>query len=182
MFMKVRNDVLRLESILDRKTASVDSLKRIISNREARIRELEARLNSLPATPVASVPSGVTSGFMTAYESARAQFERHDYSGAIASFENLLAEYAGHSMVDNCQYWIGECYFGLRQYQKAVIEFQKVFAYAATDKHDDAQLMIGLSYYRIGQREQAQSEFETFLNNYTDSEYTSIARRYVQNI
>jgi TolA-binding protein len=85
-------------------------------------------------------------------------------------------------MADNCQYWIGECYYGLRQYQKAIIEFQKVFAYSATDKHDDAQLMIGLSYFRLGQRDQAQSEFQTFLNNFADSEYSSIARRYVQDI
>ncbi|OPZ64053.1 MAG: Tetratricopeptide repeat protein [bacterium ADurb.Bin478] len=85
-------------------------------------------------------------------------------------------------LADNCQYWIGESYFGLKEYQQAIMEFQKVFAYSMTDKYDDAQLMIGLSYVRSGQKEKAQKEFETFLNTYAGSEYAGVARRYYRDI
>ena len=102
--------------------------------------ELETRIKTgyrvLPGTGPAPV---VDAGFMSAYQSARAQFERYDYNGAIESFQALLQQNPNHSMADNCQYWIGESYFGLKQYQKAIMEFQKVFAYGPADKHDDAR-------------------------------------------
>lgn len=193
MFKKVQSDVDRLEHILESKSQSVDSLKRIVENKNARIKDLETRVASRPATTPSrtasayhpSSPAASTqypsSGFMGAYQKARAQFESFNYEAAIASFENLLSQYPNHPEADNCQYWIGECYYGLKQYQKAIMEFQKVFAYSQADKHDDAQLMIGLAYVKMGERDRANAEFETFLNTYAGSEYTSIAKRYYHN-
>ena len=193
MFIKVRNDVNRLERILAERSTAVDSLRRIVENRDARIRELEQRMAqgrsyatptrtqysssgaTSAATPVAS------SAFMGSYQSARSQFESFRYQDAIDSMQSLLNNYPDHKMADNCQYWIGESYFGMKQYQKAILEFQKVFAYAQTDKHDDAQLMIGLCYMRLQQRDMAKKEFETFINTYGNSEYYGIAQRYYSN-
>jgi TolA-binding protein len=42
--------------------------------------------------------------------------------------------------------------------------------------------MIGLSYVRSGQKQKAQQEFEDFLNNYSNSEYFSVAKRYYRDI
>jgi len=193
MFKKIQSDVDRLENVLQNKSHSVDSLKRIVENKNARINDLETRVTSRPV----STPSGTVSahphssssvrtnyasaGFMGEYQKARAQFESFNYEEAVATFENLLLKYPKHPLADNCQYWIGECYYGLKQYQKAIMEFQKVFAYSQVDKHDDAQLMIGLSYVKLGERNRANAEFETFLNTYAGSEYTSIAKRYYHN-
>lgn len=193
MFIKIQNDVDRLEKTLEERTAAVDSLRRIIENRNARIRELEQRLQAYRAgksgatamastAPVRQSSAAASSDFMRQYRVARGLFERYEYNDAIEAFQNLLQTYPNHPMADNCQYWIGESYFGLKQYQKAILEFQKVFAYPQTDKYDDAQLMIGLSYVRIGQRDRARSEFETFLNNYAGSEYESVAKKYIRTI
>jgi tol-pal system protein YbgF len=191
MFMKIRTEVRNLENILDRRSSTVDSLQRIIENRNGRIRDLETRIkvqeSAAPAyssgTPsAAGAEMMATSGFMASYQAARNQFESYNYQGAIQSFNALLEQYPSHVMRDNCQYWIGECYFGMKQYQKAIMEFQKVFAYSQDDKYDDAQLMVGLSYVRLGQNDQARTEFETFLNNYAGSEYTGVAQRYMRNI
>jgi tol-pal system protein YbgF len=193
MFRNVQRDVRRLENILAEKSAAVDSLRRIMEIRNARIQELEQRLTSgrrnrflapsKRSSSGARYPSQYTgTPFMNNYLAARSQFENFQYQAAIESFQGLLNQYPDHPMADNCQYWIGECYYGMRQYQKAIIEFEKVFAYAATDKHDDAQLMIGLSYVKMGQTSQARQAFETLLNTYIDSEYTGIAQRYYRNL
>lgn len=184
MFREIENEVDRLKDILAERSDKADSLRRIIDQRDARIRQLETQLvNTSPvstanASAQGYTPSSQQGGFMTAYHNARAQFERFQYAQAIASFQNLLQRYPNHSMADNCQYWIGECYFGMRQYQKAILEFQKVFAYSQTDKHDDAQLMIGMSYFKVGQPMEAREQFKTFLNTYQGSEYTGIAQHY----
>ena len=95
---------------------------------------------------------------------------------------SLLSQNPGHSYSDNAQYWIAESYYGKKDFNKAILEFQKVFAYNETDKHDDAQLMIGLAYLKMGQRQRAHSAFGEFLQTYRTSEYAHIARRYYQNI
>lgn len=186
MFEKIRTDISKLESDLERRSAMVDSLQSIITNRNARLQELENRKAAAPRPPVTprkttSAPA-VPSVFNTAYETARGKFESRRYQEAITDFEKLLSDYPDHNMADNCQYWIGECWFGLREYQKAVVEFKKVFAYSEIDKHDDAQLMIGLSLVRSGQEELAQKEFASFLDSFANSEYASVARRYYRNI
>jgi TolA-binding protein len=191
MFNKMRSDIARLEADLERRSATVDSLQNIISNRNARLQELETRKSTTAKAPVLagsmkkparSTPAAGSSAFDAAYESARSKFEKHNYQAAVAEFSQLLADYPEHRMADNCQYWIGECYFGMKEYQKAVVEFQKVFTFSETDKHDDAQLMVGLSYVRSNQSELAQQAFSVFLDNYAGSEYTSVARRYYRNI
>ena len=192
MFIAVKKDVNRLESILETRSGAVDSLRRIVENRNARIRELEARITVSPSSSVGTRSQSTTrrsttsivasSGYMTQYQNARQQFESYNYNGAISSFERLLAQNPNHKLADNCQYWLGESYYGLQQYQKAILEFQKVFTYSQADKHDDAQLMIGLAYVKQGMRDRANQEFGTFLNTYSGSEYTSIAQRYHQNI
>ena len=196
MFVKIQSDVMRLENKFNTQSSTVDSLRRIIENRNVRIRDLENRVQAFRssgstgkiAPPTArysqksSVVSNLNSDYRSRYEAGRTSFERFNYEEAIQVFSSLLQSDPSHSLADNCQYWIGECYYGLKQYDRAILEFQKVFAYSQNDKHDDAQLMIGLSYVKSGQTERAKSEFQTFLNTYIGSEYTSIARRYTQNI
>lgn len=188
MFAQVRTDVARLERVLERKSSTVDSLRNIIDNRNARLKDLETRYTDQRSTTKskpkseAAGSSAASSAFMEEYEGARGAFEKFRYQEAISRFQQLLAGNPNHKMADNCQYWIGECYYGLKDYQKAIVEFQKVFAYSETDKYDDAQLMIGLAYVRGGEKDKAQKEFESFLNSYNNSEYTSIAKRYYSNI
>lgn len=187
MFIKVRNDVARLEKTLLERSTAVDSLRQIIENRDARIRELEQRMaqgrSYAQVTRNSSSPvvGSSVSGFMAEYQAARSKFEGYQYHDAIEGFQSLLSRYPDHLMADNCQYWIGESYFGLKDYQKAILELQKVFAYSQKDKHDDAQLMIGLSYIRLNQPEMAKKEFETFINSFGNSEYLGIAQRYNRN-
>ena len=197
MFRKVKGEMEQLERTLESRSTTVDSLRSILDNRNARLQELEKRAVSKPSTPPKSTRKQGSSRRSTAaysmtglessqlksgYTEARNLFESYQYRQAIEAFNRLLEQRPEDVLADNCQYWIGECYFGLKEYQQAIMEFQKVFAYAQTDKYDDAQLMIGLAYVRSGQRDKAQKEFETFLNNYATSEYAGVARKYYRDI
>lgn len=200
MIKTMRSKADRLNGLVAKRMSTADSLRRIIEQKKARIAELEklvaeaqregqtARVSRTAPSSSSRVSSSAAvnftqvSAFMKKYQNARNLFENFRYREATAAFENLVGEYPNHPMADNCQYWIGECYFGLKQYQQAALEFQKVFAYDKKDKYDDAQLMIGLAYYRSGERDKARYEFETFLANYSGSEYAAIAERYMKRI
>jgi TolA-binding protein len=197
---EMKAQISLLDGILYKKSSTVDSLKQIIDRRKSRIAELEQLLKQgntggrsysqnrgtemvSQSAPAYSAAGTVDDGsFTSRYNAARQQFEARDYNNAIASFEALLGQAGNHHLADNCQYWIGECYFGLKQYSQAALEFQKVFAFQQKDKYDDAQLMIGLAYYRAGDLDKAKYEFEVFLSNYAGSEYANIAERYIARI
>jgi TolA-binding protein len=199
MFRKLKGDVDRLERTLENRSSTADSLRKLLDNRNARLQDLEQRLASASALSDkdnakkksgrkpkvgTSIPQGnaVSSEFKSGYDQARSLFEEFKYREAINAFSKLLEQNPDDALADNSQYWIGESYFGLKEYQQAIMEFQKVFAYSMTDKYDDAQLMIGMAYMRSGQKEKAQKEFETFLNNYATSEYAGVARKYYRDI
>ena len=187
----LRGEVERLEMILDKRSQQVDSLRRIIDNRNARLADLQNRKASGSPTPLLaqskiSAPSAptqkVNASFIEQYNLGRSYFEAFNYNSCIESMNALLSEHPQSSYSDNAQYWVGESYYGMKQYQKAILEFQKVFSFTATDKYDDAQLMIGLCYVRLGQQEMARSTFGEFLQTYEGSEYRGVAQRYYQNI
>ncbi|MBD3387155.1 tetratricopeptide repeat protein [candidate division KSB1 bacterium] len=178
MFDEAIDRIKQLENVLEAKGQTADSLKRIVDNRNARLQQLQSGTSPPPETAYSGRPQAAGSPFMSKYYLARSQFERYQYQNAIDTFQQLLTQYNTHHMADNCQYWIGECYYGLGHYNKALLEFEKVFAYSQTDKHDDAQLMIGLCYVKSGDTDKAQLEFQTFINNYSQSEYLPIARKY----
>lgn len=168
----------RMESSMSEKSKKLDSLRQVLQQRGERLDQLE---NKIKTRKSQSQPArmATTSGFSSQYQAARSQFENNNYKGCINSMQSLLDRYPNAKMADNCQYWIALSYFGMDQYEKALIEFQKVFAYEPTDKHDDAQLMIALSYQKLGKATQAQQAFQSFLDMYPDSEYVSVVRKHM---
>ena len=167
-----------LDDQLAQRDADLAALRAEIAERDRRIAGLQEQLNksgkeSVPSTPM---PTGT---FKEQYDAARDLYENKKYRQAAAIFEKLIAAGGDKSLLDNCQYWIGECYYGLNSYSQAIVEFEKVFTYSDSDKYDDSQLKLGLCYLRIGNVEKAKSELEKLIANYPDSEYLQRAKEYL---
>jgi tol-pal system protein YbgF len=107
------------------------------------------------------------------YDRGLEHFHSRDYRSAIEVFESLLATSANNSLSDNAQYWIGESHYALGQYDKAIIDFEKVFTFPKSNKDDDAQYKLGLCYMRKGDNVKAREEFQRLLDLYPKSEYIS---------
>ncbi len=117
--------------------------------------------------------------FTDRYNIALEQYHSYNYREAIQQFEDLLTVNSRHTLSDNCQYWIGECYYGLGQYQQAIVSFEKVFSFSNSNKDADAQLKLGFCYARLNDNERAIREFQKLIDNYPTSEYVSVANRYI---
>jgi len=124
-------------------------------------------------------PEWRASSFSDRYQEALQDYRSRQYREAIQKFEALLAVNTKHSLSDNCQYWIGESYYGLRNHQQAIVAFEKVFSFAKSNKDDAAQLKLGLCYMRLKDKERARGEFQKLIDNYPTSEYVSIAKRFL---
>ncbi|MCK4830000.1 tetratricopeptide repeat protein, partial [bacterium] len=97
----------------------------------------------------------------------------------IEKFESILITNTQHSLSDNCQYWIGESYWGLGNYQAALAAFKKVFSFEKSNKEDAAQLKIGLCYMRLNDKDKAKQELQRLIDSYPSSEFISSARRFL---
>jgi TolA-binding protein len=111
------------------------------------------------------------------YRTAQSYFNAAQYLNAVVAFKEVLKIASNGKFADNCQFWIGECYFKLGQYAYAIANYKKVFSYPQTDKADDAQMRIAVCYSRLGDNAQAVVEFKNLLQNYPQSEYADEARK-----
>ncbi len=136
---------------------------------------LQSREETQPAWEAATT-------FSDRYQIALQDYQSKKYREAIQKFESLLIVNTRHTLSDNCQYWIGESYYGLGEYQQAIVSFEKVFSFADSNKDDAAQLKLGLCYARLNDTEIAKREFQKLIDNYPTSEYVSMAKRLLSEI
>ncbi|NQV42001.1 MAG: tetratricopeptide repeat protein [Candidatus Marinimicrobia bacterium] len=123
-------------------------------------------------TPVQQTPSAAKMDYETYkqhYIDALSAYQNGDFMGAIDAFEMLIANDSQNDFADNAQYWIGESYYALDEYSKAIEAFRKVIQYTDTNKADAAQFKIGYSYLNSGDKARGYDELERLLDMFPES-------------
>jgi tol-pal system protein YbgF len=131
--------------------------------------ELETKLNeAATAAPAAAEPAAsVGSADATSeYSAALSAYRKHDFNTAIQGFESLLNASVDETLADNCHYWLGESYYGLKKYSEAIKHFNEVLGFKKSEKKGDAQLMIGNSYAAMGQKDAARKAYDKVTSTY----------------
>jgi tol-pal system protein YbgF len=89
------------------------------------------------------------------------------HADAAASFREFLRRYPTHDYADNAQYWLGECYYDLKDYATAVREFRRVVEKHATgNKVPDALLKMGFSYLSLGESGAGRRSLQELVRTY----------------
>lgn len=171
-------ELKKLEDELNSKNTENRRLLDELDQERQKNYELQTQLDSERNKPkTSSTPA--PSGFRARYDEALEKYHSRNYRAAIDLFDQLLVNNPGNSLADNCQYWIGECHYALGDYTKAIAAFEKVFSFNNSNKNDDAQLKLGMCYWRLNDVSRAKEEFERLISHYPDSEYTPLARKYI---
>jgi tol-pal system protein YbgF len=129
-----------------------------------------------------AIPAWRSDSFTDRYQEALQTYRSRKYRDAIQKFEALLTTNSKHALSDNCQYWIGEAYYDQGNYPEAIIAFQKVFTFPGSNKDDSAQLKLGLCYVKLNDKAKAKDELKKLVNNYPNSEFIGIAKRYIAQV
>ena len=77
-----------------------------------------------------------------AYQDGLTRFRQRRYREALDIFQWLLEQYPTDIQASNCEYWIGESYFGLGEYRNAYAAFKRVTSYNGSTKRNDALTMM----------------------------------------
>ncbi|MBL7066551.1 MAG: tetratricopeptide repeat protein [Candidatus Marinimicrobia bacterium] len=183
-------DVVRLRrqiELNERRTSYADSINFEILSQlvmlENRIVSLGSSLSetkSISSVETASPALSSTGSYRDRYRQALTFYQNAQNQESIELFRQLLSEDKKNELADNAQYWIGECYYSMKQYRRAIVEFEKVFAFKNTNKDDDAQFKLGLCYAALGEREKAIDELQRLIDYYPQSEYVENAKQFVK--
>ena len=178
---KMEKEISSLKSELNQKNLVISDLKAQVQLQKDRLSNVESGSYSTAAASGYNVSVGDVSPeeYEQKYQEGYELFNAREYSAAAQIFESLLASSVNHNLSDNAQYWIGECHYAMRQYDKAVMDFEKVFTFPKSNKLDDAQFKLGLCYIRKGENGKAKEEFQRLLDVYPKSEYLSRAENHL---
>ncbi|MFH0883550.1 MAG: tetratricopeptide repeat protein [bacterium] len=121
-------------------------------------------------------------GFSDRYDTAYRLFERGRYTQAIRDFRNLLNTDASNDLSDNCQYWLGECYFQLGRYDQALVEFDRTLSFPGTNKREDALFKIAQCHEALGETTLAGELYVRFLADYPQSRHAPAVLKKLENI
>lgn len=178
--MELRNEIAKRDS-------EIAEYKKQIRDLQAKLAELETKVATKPTEtpPPATVGGevklaypGITpetpkiemseKQFRNYYNLALKEFKNRKYTTSIAYLDTLLRSNVETNLKINAAYWLGENYFALKQYEKA-IEYFNYVAQTKSAKAPDALYMLGRCYAALGKIKEAKEYMSRVIKEYPKS-------------
>jgi len=119
----------------------------------------------------------------TQYAAAYQTFKDGNYDKSRAEFKSFLAAYPDTEYAGNAQYWIGECYYFEKDYEQAILEYEKVSKnYPKGNKVSSALLKQGLSFLKLNDKTSARLILQQVIKDFPNTTQARIARVKLQEI
>lgn len=111
------------------------------------------------------------------YKAAYSDYIQGRYQLAIEGFKKFIEAYPDNPLVENSYYWIGECYYGIKDYVQAKDFFEKVMdKYPKGVKYYSAKLKLALAHYNLGAKELCRKMLVEIIKDNPSSNEAGIAR------
>jgi len=157
-----------------------ENLAMLMDNQIQRLKAIEAKVIEVTSQPaivsVATQEKKLAVDTLTYEQAIRLYYERR-YTEALQIFQTLLANGVSESLVDNCYFWSGVCYFQRGRMGAAISSFLTVTKFPSSDKNESALFMLGQCYERLGNVKLAQSMFQTLLEKYPETTLRGVAEQ-----
>ncbi|MDD4090952.1 MAG: tol-pal system protein YbgF [Smithellaceae bacterium] len=122
-------------------------------------------------------------GKAAVYAAAYQTFKNGHYTKAREAFQDFLTAYPTGEYSDNAQFWIGECYFFEKNYEKAILEYEKVTKkFPSSNKVPYALLKQGICFQNLGDKVSAKLLLQQVIKDYPNTSQARIARSKLQEI
>jgi len=130
----------------------------------------------LPGRPIES--DRVTALYPSeAYSLAYNDYLKGNYDLALTGFQDFLIRYKTTRLAADVQYWIGESFYGKKDYIKAIDAFEKVIRdYPTSEKVPRALLKSGYAWSEIGDKAKAELCLKKVVEVYPFSNEGTLAR------
>jgi tol-pal system protein YbgF len=140
----------------------------------------------VPGTPVPVAPAPRPVGKTddkSSYEDAYESFLREDWAAAQKKFSAFLDRYPKSDYADNAQFWIGETFYNQKNFEKAILEYEKVIQnYPQGDKLVSALLKQAISFQAIGRLKEAKILLRQVIEKAPGSDQALTAKKKLETI
>ncbi len=169
----VLNDLLDRSNVIDGRLTDIESRVATILNRiDGGGRAIAI---GRPATGDSTADSAATTGLPTVdaekmFNNAFEDMKVGNYDLAIMQFEEYLTLFGDTELADDAQYWLAECYYGKKEFAKAVPEFEKVEAnFPKSNQLTPALYKLARSHMETGNTTRARALFSRIIDDYPNS-------------
>lgn len=133
-----------------------------------------ASMAAIPAPVEAPVVAAAAPADIAAdrgqYERVLALFRDGDLEGARRGFSTFIANYPNSDLAPNARYWLGEAYYGAKDFKRAIDAYDKVeLDYPRSEKVPAAILKKGYAYLALKDKKRASSAFKQVVTLYPRS-------------
>lgn len=109
--------------------------------------------------------------------------DERNFVKARGLLNGFISKYPTHELADDAQYWIGQSYYREKNFERAILAFNKVQVdYANGDKAPEALLLEALSFLNIDDRASARELLGQVIAKYPDSNAASTARKRLESL
>lgn len=138
----------------------------------------------LPRTDAAAVvlrreEPWLTSGTVNeTYRKGLEQYRAGQCDQAITTFRQFIRSEPTSDLADNAQFWVGECYYARKDYNRAIIELNEVFTkYPKGDRVPSGLLALATSFADSGDAIDARLILQKLINDHGKSEEAELGRQ-----
>ncbi len=116
-------------------------------------------------------------------EGLRVFKEERSFLKARELFHRFISNNPTNELADDAQYWIGESFFEEKNYERAILAFNKVQVdYANGDKAPDALLKEALAFLSLGDKASARELLGRVVKKYPESEAARAASEHLKSL
>jgi tol-pal system protein YbgF len=195
---RLREDLISRTRILEEKGKTFEEKSKgqeeTVRGMEVRLKTIEGKIDRLTSKPPEVEKSilskenpvefkGSSTGAGDLYKDAYESFYKGDLEGARRKFEAFLKQYPNTELSDNAQFWIGETYFLRKDYEKAILEYEKtIVKYPEGDKIPSALFKQALAFLELGEKTNARSLLKRVIERYPHSDQAEAAKKKLEGI
>lgn len=105
------------------------------------------------------------------YQEGLTALKANDYTLAENNFTLILNRFATDKLAGNAQYWLGEVYYGKKDYAKSAVAFAKGYQnYKTSPKGADSLLKLGMAMNQLGKKAEACTAFTSMKTEFPKAE------------
>jgi tol-pal system protein YbgF len=173
----------RTKALEEKMKAMEDRLKGV----DGKIGELVSKVVEIEKPASGKEPpvetKGISPGVGTLYKDAYETFQRGDLEGARRKFEIFLKQYPNTELSNNAQFWIGETYYMKKDFERAILEYEKAIAkYPEGDKIPAVLFKQALAFLELGDKTNARNILRRLIERYPQSDQAETARKKLEAI
>nr|WP_297355567.1 tol-pal system protein YbgF [uncultured Caldimonas sp.] len=111
------------------------------------------------------------------YEAALDLFRKGDFTGSAAAFTSFQRRYPGSGYNEAVLYWLGNAYYGKRDYKEAMAAFRSLVALSPTHaRAPEAMLSVAMCQIELKDRPGARKTLEELIKAHPQSEAAAEAK------